>query len=278
MKVKGIVSMAALLGWSWASGQDYPLGVRTQALGGSGAAFAFDAEGQLLNPALPAGLEGWSAALFYSHPFGIREIALSSLCLAGGFDKSAFGLALVRLGHENFEDHFYQIALAYDFFSAPQSSSRTNSRLALGLQAVWRDLRISNYGRAHALIVNFGSVARWGEHFSWGAKIGNLLNAKFGAAAEPLPRELSFGIGYQPRPGAVLQFDIYKEDGFPLEMRGGVEYRVLAPLSLRLGLGSNPDRLTCGLAVWLRPVIFQATAFSHADLGWTQQYGVTLRL
>ena len=121
-----------------------------------------------------------------------------------------------------------------------------------------------------------GCVARLSESFAWGAKLGNLFNAKLGAA-EPLPREMSLGLAYVPKTGAALQLDLYKESDFPLEVRGGIEYRVLQPLALRLGLSSNPDRLTCGMALRLRPLLLHVTAFSHAELGWTQQYAVTFQ-
>jgi hypothetical protein len=115
------------------------------------------------------------------------------------------------------------------------------------------------------------------DHFTWGVKLGNVFNARIGKTVEPLPREMSVGLGYMPKPGAVFQLDFYKESGFPLEVRGGMEHRVLSPLSLRMGISTSPDRLTCGLALWLRPAVLHVTAFSHPDLGWTQQYAVTLR-
>jgi hypothetical protein len=275
MKVKGIVVTELLLCcWSFAGSQDYPLGVRAQAMGGSGVAFAADPEGQLLNPALPAERGEWAATVFYSHPFGIREIGLSSLCLRGRLDKIACGAAFIRLAHEYFEDQFYQLTLAHSF-SFP--NKRGTARLSCGLQAVLREIHILNYGKARAFVTNFGCVARLSEHFRWGAKLGNFLNARIGEAVETLPQEVCVGLGYFPKAGAVFQLDFYKESDFPLEVRGGIEYRVLAPLSLRMGISSNPDRLTCGLALWLRPAVLHVTAFSHPDLGWTQQYAVTLR-
>ncbi len=279
MKVKGIVATALLLGGTFALSQDYPLGARAQAMGGSGVAFAAEPEAQLLNPALLAELDKWGATVFYSHPFGMREIVLSSLCLRGQLGKIAGGAALVRLGHENFEDRCYQLSLAHAFSFRKKTSPQTQppARISFGLLAAWREIQISNYGQTRAFLAGLGCVARLGGHFVWGAKLGNLLHAKMGAAREPLPREMSVGFGYFPRAGAVFQFDVYKESAFPLEVRGGIEYRVVSPLSLRLGISSNPDRLTCGMALWLRQVCLHITVFSHADLGWTQQYAVTLQ-
>ncbi len=274
MKVKGIVSTILLFCCcTLSTGQDYALGVRAQAMGGSGVAFATDPEGQLVNPALPAELAGWAATVFYSHPFGIREIALSSLCLHGRLDKIACGAAVIRLAHEYFDDHFYQLTFAR---SCALPNKQGTRHLACGLQAMLREIHIPNYGKARAFIANLGCTARLNDHFTWGAKLGNLFNGKIGKAAEPLPREMSMGLGYMPKAGAVFQLDFYKESDFPLEVRGGIEYRVLSPLSLRMGISTSPDRLTCGLALWLRPAVLHVTAFSHPDLGWTQQYAVTL--
>jgi hypothetical protein len=152
MKVKGIVSTALLFCCCTpVAGQDYALGVRAQAMGGSGVAFAADPEGQLLNPALPAELAGWAATMFYSHPFGIREIALSSLCLHGRLDKIACGAAFIRLAHEYFEDQFYQLTLAR---SLALPDKQGTARLAFGLQMVLREIHIPDYGKARAFITN----------------------------------------------------------------------------------------------------------------------------
>ena len=63
MKVKGIVVTLGLC-CACAHGQDYALGARAQALGGSGVAHAVDPEAQLLNPALLAELDSWGATVF----------------------------------------------------------------------------------------------------------------------------------------------------------------------------------------------------------------------
>jgi len=280
MKVKRIVFCALVVGSRvLAQTQDYPVGVRAQAMGGSGVACAVDPEGQLLNPALVAELSAWAATAFYSHPFGVQEITLSSLCLRGRIGAIAGGAALLRLAHESFQDQVGEFTLAHSFSVTRRAPAGQSSglRFSWGVQVAVREIAITHYGATRTLIASMGGVAQLNSRLTWGAKLGNLFDAKIGTAHEPLPREMCLGIACLLKPGAVFQLDAYKESDFPLEWRGGVEYRVLAPLSLRLGLSSNPNRLTCGFALWLRPLLLQIAVFSHTDLGWTQQYAVTLQ-
>jgi hypothetical protein len=71
--------------------------------------------------------------------------------------------------------------------------------------------------------------------------------------------------------------DLYKQNNFAEEWRIGIETNPLSPLLLRLGVGTNPDRLTAGFALRVSKLSLQFAAFSHSDLGWTEQFAVTLR-
>lgn len=275
MKVKNIV-LAAMIGWTAvSSAQDYPLGIRAQAMGGSGVALARDAEGQYHNPALLAEVGKLNMTLFHSRLFGLKELPLSSVAVAGRLGTVGLGGSAVRLEHDLFREQCFQFALARAW-QFRQARSAASSAVALGLQFGLKQTHIMHYERNQTLLVNAGVLAHFNEHLAWGMTAGNLLGASAGHTEDRLPRYLSLGLSYAPKTRFAAQFDLYKQSGFSSEWRLGFEAGVLAPLLLRVGINENPDRFTCGVALVTRPLLVQFTTFSHFDLGWTQQMAITL--
>jgi len=269
MKVKLFVVLICLSIETLATAQEFPLGIRSQALGGTSVARGREAETLLDNPATLASLAGSTLTIFYTNPFGLKELRLNSFSGSMNFANSAFGATFVDFGNALYRDRRLHLAIARRFLSA--------QRLALGLSGVLRQLRISGYGDASALLLNFGTQWRVSDSFLFGSALTNLLDATIGQQKEKLPRSARFGLAYLPTSTLTLQMEVYKQNDFPEEWRLGIEVNPLPPLLLRVGTGTNPDRLTCGFALRVFKFSLQFAAFSHTDLGWTEQFAVTLQ-
>ncbi|MGH7597411.1 MAG: hypothetical protein ACREOI_13745 [bacterium] len=267
MKVKQIMFLALVINDTIALAQEFPLGVRAQALSAASVAKGRDAEALFANPALLAGIPGLSFTAFYSHPFGIKELRLSSFSTSASLASLALGAAVVDFGNALYRDRWYHLAISRNVLP--------KRRLALGLGAMLRHLRIAGYGDDSAMLLNLGTQLRLSELLTLGSAISNFLNATIGQQQEKLPRSACLGFAYAPTATLTLQTEVYKQNNFPEEWRLGIEANPLAPLLLRTGIGTNPDRLTFGLALRLLKINLQFAAFSHTDLGWTQQFAVT---
>jgi len=268
MKVKLIVVLTLLSSHTLAPAQEFPLGIRAQALGGASVAKGRDAEALLDNPASLADLTGSTFTAFYTNPFGLKELRLSSFSGSANYAQFAFGAAVVDLGHALYRDRRYHLALARSFLPS--------QRLAIGASGTLRHLRISGYGDGSAILLNLGTQLRLSEALVLGSALTNLLDAGIGQQQEKLPRSVCFGLAYAPATTLTLQMDLYKQNDFAEEWRIGIEANPISPLLLRLGIGANPDRLTGGFALRVFRFSLQFAAFSHTDLGWTEQFAVTL--
>jgi hypothetical protein len=268
MKVKHFVILVLASIETLASAQEFPLGIRGQALGGASVARGRDAEALLDNPALLVNLSGSTLTLFYTNPFGLKELRLSSFSGNTSYARVAFGAAVVDFGNSLYRDRRYHVALARAFLPS--------QKLAVGFSTTLRHLRITNYGDDSALLFNLGTQLRLSEALALGSAFTNLLDAAIGQQQEKLPHSVCFGLAYSPTSAATLQIDLYKQNNFSEEWRLGVEVNPLSPLLLRLGIGTNPDRLTTGIALRVFKFNLQFAAFSHTDLGWTEQFAVTL--
>jgi hypothetical protein len=248
--------------------QEFPLGVRAQALGGASAAKGREAEALLANPALLTDLPGLTFTAFYSNPFGLKELRLSSFSASANLASLAFGAAVVDFGNVLYRDRWYHLAISRNVLP--------KQRLALGLSGALRHLSIAGYGDDSAMLLNLGMRLRLSESLAFGSAFTNLLNAAIGRQQEKMPRSVCLGFAYSPAATVTLQTEVYKQNNFPEEWRLGIEANPFPPLLLRTGIGTNPDRLTFGLALRLLTISLQFAAFSHTDLGWTEQFAVTL--
>ena len=268
MKVKRNILIALTLLDTILLAQEFPLGIRSQALGGAAVAQGREAEALFENPALLANLTGLTFTAFYSHPFGLKELRLGSLSGSASWQNLALGAAVVDFGNELYRDRRYHAVIARQLL--PQQ------RLALGVSGAMRHLRITGYGDDSAITLNLGMQLRLSEALTLGSAFTNLLDATLGNQKEKLPRSACFGFAYFPASTLTLQADLYKQNNFSEEWRIGIEANPWPPLLLRTGIGTNPDRLTFGLALRVLKLSLQFAAFSHTDLGWTEQFAVTL--
>jgi hypothetical protein len=227
-----------------------------------------EAEALFENPALLTNLSGPTFTAFYSHPYGLKELRLVSLSGSASWQDLALGAAVVDFGNELYRDRRYHLAIGRQLLP--------KQRLALGLSSALRHLRISGYGDDSAITMNLGMQLRLSEFFTLGSAFANLLDATIGRQQEKLPHRACFGFAYFPTATVTLQADLYKQSNFSEEWRIGIEANPWPPLLLRTGIGTNPDRLTFGLALRVLKLSLQFAAFSHTDLGWTEQFAVTL--
>lgn len=267
MKVKQIIVLLFCIIDAAVLAQEYPLGVRAQALGGATVAKGREAEALFENPALLTEVPELTLTAFYSQPFGIKELRLSSLAGSMNWAGFAFGLAIVDFGNDLYGDRRYHLAVSRNVLST--------RRLALGASGTLRHLRISGYGDDSALLLNMGAQLRLSESFTLGSAFTNLLNAQIGRRPERLPQSVCFGFAYAPTAAVMLQMDVYKLSQFPEEWRIGIEAKPFSVLMLRMGIATNPDRLAFGFALKFFKASLQFTMYSHTDLGWTQQYAIT---
>ncbi len=268
MNVKHFSRLALMLCAASALAQPYPVGIRSQAMGGGGVAHGRDAEVMFSNPALLANLPGSSITVFYSRPFGLREINLATLAAATKFGNFSGGLAIVDFGNDLYRDRYIHVALA--------RGQRGASPFAVALAAHLRHLAIQGYGSAITLGIDLGTSFQASPKLSGGVFVFNINRPAIGAAREKQAVTACAGIAFSPRQDWLLQVDYFREIGFDGELRFGLEARALRHLVLRAGAATNPDRLSAGLAIELGAFSLQAAANTHSELGTTQFYAASL--
>lgn len=234
-------------------------GARGLAMGHTGLVFT-DLYSLHANPAGLAELQAFSAAATVEQRFLISELrqasAAGALPVAGG----AFGLRLQHYGFELYREQ--QVGLAY--------ARRLSEGFRLGAQFVYFGNQIPVYGSRHLLTFQLGVQARLLSQLTFGAALFNPLRLERSEAGEQLPSRFALGLGYTPSPQLLLTLEAEKDLDYPVRVKGGVEYRIVRPLLLRLGAASNPGLFTFGFGLRLGDGLGIDLAGSwHQYLGFT---------
>jgi hypothetical protein len=138
--------------------------------------------------------------------------------------------------------------------------------------------RAEGYGAATTVGVDLGFQYDLADDVCMGVSISNLNAPVIGRAREILPQVFSAGCAYRPLAGLAIRADIEKDIRFPLEVRCGIEYVPVEPVSIRGGMGRDPAFFTCGVGISVDRVTIDYSMTGHDRLGWSQQVGLTLHL
>lgn len=256
---------------AFAGGEKLDVGARAIALGGAFTGLANSATTLFYNPAGLALIPYREASFFYARPYGLRELDYLTFAynepslLPRQF--GAFGVSAKRYGFELYNETSLGLAYANSF----------EKKFFYGVGLNYQHTFIKNYGSASAIGASVGALALVTETLAIGAAAHNLNAPKMGASREELAQTYAVGLSYKALSNVLLVFDAEKDVRFPLNLKGGMEYRPVAAISLRVGFSSEPSRFSGGVGVHYAMLDVDYAFATHRDLGLTNQVSVSLR-
>ena len=227
-----------------ASVYPYPgAGARAAGLGYAFTGIRGDWGAIFFNPAGIGGLDGPAVGVYVEQRFLLRELTYGAL---GGIyplgETQAVGIELRSFGFEAFRQN--QVGVAY--------AITLLDRLSLGLKAKYAQVSLPRYGAAGVLLIDAGLHLQINPQLSLGFAGTNLNRARIRTALggmETAPTAVQVGLSYRPTEELLLTAEVIKEEAFAPSFRGGLSYQVAAPLSLRIGVGSDPLLLGAGIGI-----------------------------
>jgi hypothetical protein len=125
----------------------------------------------------------------------------------------------------------------------------------------------------YGLDIGFLGVLR--ERTRLGLFIKNVNEPKLGKdMREPLPQWISAGLAYNPYYGVITELDIRAMRGHDVEFHVGMQFLVTDFLGLRFGFETEPNSLTGGFTVKLKPFGVDYAYSSHSVLPGTHHISV----
>jgi hypothetical protein len=244
-------------------------GARPIGMGGAFVAIADNAWAIVFNPAGLTQLRGDEIAAFYSpQPFGMTELSFASFALVHPTSYGEVGLSVNRFGFDLYREVSGILSYANSYRDV----------FSFGINLTYNSLAIKNYGSASAIGVDVGILATVTRGLHWGFFAANVNAPSIGQAKERLPQIYASGLSFSPADGLLLGLDVIKDIRYPALLRAGLEYRLVDPVSLRVGVGNNPTKFSSGLGIHFSFVHFDYAMTTHPDLGLSHQFSVAVDL
>jgi len=248
--------------------EDLPVGGKAIGLGSAYVAVAQGPESLFFNPAGLSQTKCFSFSFFISRPYGLKELTYETLSISLPTRYGCFGLALRTFGHDLYRENFIAVGWGNGY----------REKAHYGLLVRLNQLQIDKYGSDTALTLEAGILLKLPSRITWGIAATNVSRSRMGERRELLPQTIRLGLSVLPIPDLLLSLEADKDTRFPVELRGGCEFRPLPNLSLRCGFIREPSNFSAGIGLAWNIFSLDYGFTSHPVLGTTHQGSLSFYL
>jgi len=207
-------------------------------------------------------------SMFLSHPYCMPGLNFQMIGTVFPTRAGSFGIAIKNLGNKFYSENTGLIGYG----------TRLIKNTYLGVALKLFMLQIQDYGSAKSIGIDAGLLVRLTNKIGYGISIKNINNPRIGKNKEPLPQQMSIGIGYKIRKDLILSIEIDKETGFPVELRSGFEFDLFHILILRGGITTSPSTVCSGIGIKWKIFTMDYAFTNHPFLGSTHQISISIFL
>jgi hypothetical protein len=215
------------------------------------------------NQAGIAFLEKTSMGLLAEQRFLSADIRQFGAVAAMPTKFGSFGLLIQTFGFEVYKEQ--KIGLTY--------ARKLSKKFAIGVQFDYLNTRISEYGSFSAISFEGGLQAEIIDNLWFGSSISNPFRIEI-APDEYLPTQFNFGLSYRFSNKIFLATEVQKDVEYPTSVKVGLDYRIIEPLSIRLGVGTEPVQNSFGIGIYLKQFTLDFAARYHQILGFTPTFSM----
>lgn len=207
--------------------------------------------------------------VIWNRPFQINELQQTALASAFIYKNWGFGISASTFGNKIYNESMLGISVARSF----------KTRLSLGVNIILYQLKITDYGTAHAPGLSASMRYNVSDNWDWVSTVRNINSPKIGTSKDELPQVVTTGFV-----GTVHEIlTIATEWEQDLEYKGAIKFGIMVkPLkqfSFSVGYVSNPGQLTAGLSININKIYFEYGTIAYSDLGlFTHQLGIGVNL
>ncbi len=215
------------------------------------------------NQAGMAFYEKTAAGIYYENRFLVNELATQS----GAFTyKTKYGMLGASIEYSGDADYNTTTAgIAY--------AMKLGTRFAAGIQLDYiRTSLGEEYGKRSNVTFDAGMIIKLTEELTFGVHTFNPVHVKLSEYNnERIPVIMNAGFGYTFSDKLILTAEAYKNSEFPMEFRTGAEYKLNKIAFARIGLSTNPARITFGFGMQMKNITLDLSSSIHNELGYSPQ-------
>jgi hypothetical protein len=256
LKFRKLTPLLLLLiqGTAFASGEPYPIGARSWAMGNSLVAVA-DRFSVINNPAGLGFLQGNFINVAYHTRYNVA--GLQNASLSGNYNTKLanFGIALEKFGDKLYNEQKYGLAIG-----------KSTQRVALGIKATYLQATIENLSNQKTFLTEFGVIAKMTSKFQVGFHGYNLLGAKL-YASQKVPTVLRLGAGFTPTKQILITAEAERNLDYPTIFKAGIEYQIVNNVFFRTGITSRINNAHFGIGISKKNFTLDYATSTHQSLG-----------
>jgi len=216
-------------------------------------AFAFSS-----NQASLAQLHQAVAAVYAERRFNLGELAHNDGVIGLPTRSGNFGIRVTSIGSSAYNQTVLGLAYARNL----------GSKIDIGVQFNYDALRIPGYGNASAISFEAGTLLHLSEKLHTGFHVNNPVGGKLGHN-EKLPSVYALGIGYDASENFFFGAEIIKEEGQPINVNAGLEYKFVPQLFASAGISAATASAWFGVGVLMRSFRMDVRSSYHPQLGFS---------
>ncbi len=209
-----------------------------------------------------------TAGAFFENKFFINDLGYGGFAGAIPLGNGSIGLSYSSLGFSSYNEG--KLGLAYGM--------KVSESIAIGTQLNYHHISIGaeDYGKTNALTAELGFSISLSERVSLAAHVFNITRTKLNDFNdERIPTILRFGAGYKISDEVMLTGEVEKDIDKTEIFKGGIEYRPVEILYIRLGAASSPGLFAFGLGLDFKSFQLDLASTYHSVLGYSPQISLT---
>ncbi|MEE8341019.1 MAG: hypothetical protein V3R52_02870, partial [Candidatus Neomarinimicrobiota bacterium] len=158
-------------------------------------------------------------------------------------------------------------------------ANSVKNRLTVGVNIILYQLKISDYGTAHAQGLSVSM--RYNINAKWYlvSTVRNINSPKLGSSKDELPQVVTMGFIGTVHEIITIATEWEQDLEYTGAIKFGVNVKPLKATSFSIGYVSNPGQLTAGLSININKIYVEYGTIAYTGLGlFTHQFGIGINL
>ena len=212
------------------------------------------------NQASLAKINSLAGGIYGEKRFLLKELSLYNAALVLPTHSGNFGLDGRYSGFSDFSET--QLGVAY--------ARSLGSKIDVGVQFNYYSVKVAGYGNSSAINFDAAVIFHLTDKLNAGAHVYNPVGSKLGKTAEEkLPSLYSAGFGYEASDKVFVGTEIEKQEGQPVNVNAGLQYKFLHQFLARAGVSTASSSMFLGIGFGWNSMRLDAVASYHPQLGIT---------
>lgn len=217
------------------------------------------------NAAGIAAIENPTFALGYENRFSVKELSSKSVVGVFPIKNYRLGASFQSYGNSSYSLSKSGVSLTKAF----------GKNLFTAITLNYHQISIENYGNAKAFSVEAGMQLQALPNFRIGAHIANPNQSRFADNTEELiPAHLRFGAAFIMSNKLLISTEVEKILDAQMDLKLGLEYKILELLALRGGISANTFKQYAGFGLNYQKFEMDFSVSSHPVLGYSPQIAI----